>query len=469
MLKKIKEAVEKNPNSVAYKNSDESITYGQLWKRAFYYAQFLKKQGSSPVIIYGHKNVSVIISILACLIADRTYVPIGECTPIYRLKKIAEITKSTLILSDNDISNIEVDYCNLDGLIRYKNNKIKNQENDIVYIIFTSGSTGIPKGVPISKKNLNNFINWINNLKPLCDFKNIKVLNQASFSFDLSVADLYYSLCNGHTLVAFDGDVQDNYDDIFKAFLEVDFAVMTPTFMKICLLNDDFNERKFPKFKCVYFCGEQLEKKLVQKIFTSFPNLQIINAYGPTEATSAVSAINITKDMLEKEEILPVGEINNFATLIEIVNDEIILKGDSVFNGYLLNYDGGHYWENDINCYKTGDVGYIKDGKLYCKGRKDNQIKYKGYRIELADIESNINLIDGIASSVVLAKYDDKKVNVKTIQAFVMVDKKIDIGYIKKELEKLIPKYMMPKMIKIVDKLPINHNGKIDRKALNRL
>ena len=427
MLKKIKEIVEKNPNRIAYKNSDESITYKELWNHAFYYAKLLKKQGTSPVIIYGHKSVNVITSILACLIADRTYVPIGLCTPIYRLNKIIEMTKSTLILYDESLLNIGIDCCTLDGLIKYKNNKIVKCVNNIVYIIFTSGSTGIPKGVPISKKNLNNFINWISNLKPLSKFKNINVLNQASFSFDLSVADLYYSLCNGHTLVAFDGDIQDNYVDIFKTFLEIDFAVMTPTFMKLCLLNNEFNEKKYPNFKCVYFCGEQLDKKLVQKIFESFPNLQIINAYGPTEATSAVSAISITKEMLNSEELLPVGEVNNFATTIEIVNNEIVLKGNSVFEGYIQGYKGGYYQENGINCYKTGDIGCIKDNKLYCKGRKDSQVKYKGYRIELADIEYNINLIDGVASSAVIAKYDEKNSVVKIIKAFVTINKKIEI------------------------------------------
>ena len=106
--------------------------------------------------------------------------------------------------------------------------------------------------------------------------------------------------------------------------------------------------------------------------------------------------------------------------------------------------------------------------KLYCKGRKDSQVKYKGYRIELNDIEYNINLISGVKECAVVAKYNENLV-VKTIKAFVVVDNSQDANYVKTELEKYIPAYMMPKAIKIIDKLPINQNGKVDRKALSEL
>lgn len=461
MINKIKQIVKEYPNKIAYKINNEHITYEKLWNRAYEYAQFLKKEGTSPVIIYGHKEINTVISILACLIAKRAYVPVGKCTPTYRIKKIINLTNSSLILSDTKLEKIKC--IKLNELVKYKNLEEKNQNNDIAYIIFTSGSTGEPKGVPISIKNLNNFINWISNLKPLSDYKEIKVLNQASFSFDLSVADFYYSLCNGHTLVAYDGEINDN--KLFKVLSEINLAVLTPTFIKYCLLNEEFNQIKYPNLKCIYSCGEELEVKTAQKLIKVFPNIKIINAYGPTEATSAVSAIQITKEMLDNLKILPVGQINNFATEIKIIDNEIVLKGESVFNGYLSNITGGYYKENNINCYKTGDIGYIKDDKLYCKGRKDNQIKYKGYRIELNEIEYNINQIEGIKECAVIAKYTNEKI-VKTIKAYVVANDNIDENYIKKELSKLLPNYMIPKIIEIIETLPINQNGKIDRKAL---
>lgn len=462
MIEKIKEIVKRNPNNIAYKINNERITYKELWNKATYYSEYLINQGVDPVIIYGHKSISILISILSCIISNRTYIPIETSMPLYRLKKIIKSTNASLILTENKINLDNISIHNLNELEKYKIHKDKNNNNNIVYIIFTSGSSGEAKGVPISKDNLNNFINWISNLKPLCDYKNINVLNQANFNFDLSVADLYYSLCNGHTLISFN---RDNSEEIFDVMKEINVAVMTPTFMKYCLLNEEFNEKNYKKFKCVYFCGEQLEKKLVNKLFLHFPNLKIINAYGPTEATSAVSAIRITKDMLINEKkLLPVGETQTFATNIEIIDNEIVLKGKSVFNGYLNNYTQGYYKENNINCYKTGDIGYIENNKLYCIGRKDNQIKYKGYRIELEDIEYNINLIDEVEDCAVIAKYNENNI-VKTIVAYVVLKKDIDI---KMKLKKYLPDYMIPKTIKIIDKLPVNKNGKIDRRELSK-
>lgn len=467
IVKRIKKAVEKNPNKIAYKVNNDRISYDQLWDRADYYAQLLKRQDNTPVIIYGNKDVYVVISILACLIANRTYVPIGLQTPLYRMKKIVNATKSSLIITNGSINIDSVDCCTLIELEKYKDNVIKDCNSDIAYIIFTSGSTGEPKGVPISKKNLNNFIDWICNLNPLNTYENINVLNQASFSFDLSVADFYYSICNGNTLISYDSDAQEEYDKIFVLFKddEINVAVMTPTFMKLCLINDEFREENYQNFKCVYFCGELLENKTVKLIFERFPNLHIINAYGPTEATSAVSGILVSKDICENEKLLPVGEVNTFATQIEIINDEIVLKGDSVSSGYLGDYIGGFYKENNINCYRTGDIGFIRNNKLYCKGRLDNQIKYKGYRIELSDIENNLNKISGVKECAVVAKYNDNGV-VKAVKAFVTVESGIDVEYIKNNLQSKIPGYMMPKTIKIMDQLPINQNCKIDRKAL---
>ena len=167
------------------------------------------------------------------------------------------------------------------------------------------------------------------------------------------------------------------------------------------------------------------------------------------------------------EDILPVGDINNLAVNIEVINNEIVLKGKSVFNGYLNITTDNVYKEKGINCYKTGDLGYIKNNMLYITGRKDSQIKYKGYRIELHDIENNILQIKDVIDCAVIAKYDENNI-VKILKAFV-VSKNKDSNYIKEKLKTMLPNYMIPKSIVILDKLPVNLNGKIDRKALSKL
>lgn len=472
VIKRIEKIVKSNPSEIAYVVNNCNITYKKLWDEANEHSKYLVKEGNSPVVIYGDKDVSVFISIIACLIAGRTYVPVGLCTPLDRLKKIVALTNASLVLTDEDITIDDINCVSLNNLSKFARENNKLQKSDIAYIIFTSGSTGEPKGVPISNENLDNFVNWISKLYPLNTYKATKVFNQASFSFDLSVADIYYSLCNGHTLVAFDGSIECNYDDIFNIFAinHIEVCVITPTFAKLLLLNKKFSSDNYPWLKCIYFCGELLEPKIVKKIFERFPDINVINAYGPTEATSAVSGICINKKMLECENVLPVGDMNNNAVNIFIDAGEIVLSGKSVFSGYLGNYVGGHFKENGVNCYKTGDLGYIKSDKLYCCGRIDSQVKYKGYRIELDDIENNIKNILGVLDCAVVAKYDNEHL-VKAIKAFVVMDDQqyANTSYLMFELAKLIPRYMLPKTIIFLDKLPINKNGKIDRKALSEL
>lgn len=166
---------------------------------------------------------------------------------------------------------------------------------------------------------------------------------------------------------------------------------------------------------------------------------------------------------------LPVGKITTGAVKIQIENKEIILKGKSVFNGYLDIITPNSYKEKNTNCYKTGDIGEIKNNNLYCLGRIDNQIKYQGYRIELEDIENNLLKIKGIREAIAIAKYKDKTNVVKLIKAFVVLDNDLKVEEIKKQLSKLIPNYMVPKQIKIIDKIPVNNNGKYDRKKLINL
>ncbi len=441
VLDKIAEEVRKNPHRTAYKSNGESITYKELWEKASFNAQILARESRKPVIIRSSKKPETLIEIISCLIAGRAYVPVDSSLPDQRENEIMEAVGTDL------------------------------DTEDLAYIMFTSGSTGKPKGVPISVKNLDNFVQWISSLKPLSEYTECNVLNQARFSFDLSVADIYYSLCNGHTLIALDLDATEDYSGIYPLFCKekINIAVLTPTFIRLCLLEENFNSCNCPSLKCIYTCGELLDKKTVKKLFTRFPSLQLINAYGPTEATSAVSGILITEAMLKEEKPLPVGEMSTNAVEIVIDEGEIVLCGESVSCGYLGGEKGGFFRRDGLQCYRTGDLGFIQDGLLYCTGRKDSQIKYKGYRIELMDIENNIKEIPGVQDCAVTASYTAENA-VKTIKAFVSTQAaEYDSAYVRKELEKRIPDYMIPRTIVVLDRLPINQNGKIDRKALAEL
>lgn len=470
---KIKRVMEENSEQVSYVWNGNSYLYGEIKKSAMALSSALKSEGDEPVILYGHKSVRMLISILACLFANRAYVPVDTYMPIERIKKIIAQTNATLILNNSDGILEEMNSFTLEEFYSKYNLNHREQINDnnIAYIIFTSGSTGEPKGVPISYDNLDNFVTWVNELIPNEEEKKLNILNQASFSFDLSVADLYYSLSNAHTLVALESAEMSNYDEIFTKIKNnrINMIVATPTFLKLLLLQKDFNEEDYLDLKIIYLCGETLECSVARKILERFHNIKLINAYGPTEATSAVSGIVIEKEMLE-EKYLPVGKISTAATEIFIKDDEIVLKGNSVFGGYLSNHIGGYFIsEEGENSYKTGDVGKIENDLLYCYGRKDNQIKYKGYRIELDDIERNIKNIEGINDAIVVAKTKENSNIIKLIKAYVISKNKIGEKLIKEKLKQSLPQYMIPSIIVIVDEFPVNNNGKIDRKKLSEI
>ena len=455
------------PDRVAYTINGDSITYSELWKKASFYGDLLQRQGSGSVTLIGHKEIDFFVAVISCLIAERAYIPIDISLPDERIKKIVSVTETDLIISFNDRIKVGGKTSLFLGeLESFGDADIKASCNNTAYIIFTSGSTGEPKGVPISYDNLQNFTRWISGLAPLKSYNNITVLNQALFSFDLSVADIYYSLFNGHTLAALDKQDICSFDTVFKTIREKkpDLMVITPTFAKICLTDKSFCSESFPFLKCIYFCGEILEPSTVRKLFLRFPDLQIINAYGPTEATSAVSAVLITEEMANSLTNLPVGEMDNLATEIEIADGEIVLKGKSVFHGYIGGIEGGHFIENGIDCYRTGDNGKAENNLLYCLGRCDRQIKMNGYRIELDEIESCISSIDGVTACAVVPSHASSG-KIKNIGAYVSGNN-IDERLIRDELKKSLPSYMIPKTISIVDRLTVNENGKTDRKAL---
>ena len=220
----------------------------------------------------------------------------------------------------------------------------------------------------------------------------------------------------------------------------------------------------------IIFCGEKLQNKTVEKLYSRFENLQIINSYGPTECTFAVTSVEVPRDYKndipagrpkKDVEIYVVDE--NLKELKETEIGEILITGKSVAKGYIKKVERNPFISyKEEKAYLTGDLGYLKNGDLYYIQRKDKQIKYKGYRIELADIENNIQKLKYVEKAVVVAKKDIQG-KVKNIIAFVKTSE--DIDKITIELKKTLPEYMIP-IIRIVDSFPINSNGKCDEKKL---
>ena len=465
-------------NIKAYTINDKTYMYSDLYKFVCNIYNFLLKKDiqNKTVIVYGGKDVYMKASFLACSFAGITYIPVDRSIPYERIIEIIKQANPGLIIGDLKCDSCEVINEKKIYQIMEKDNyidieKIYLKENDIYYIIFTSGSTGTPKGVKVTYKNLDSCIEW---LKSITNIENGTVLNQANFSFDLSVADLYLSLLTKSEHYIIDDEVKGNYNLLFSELKnsKASLAIFTPSFADLLLLDKSFNEELMPNLKTIIFCGERLLNSTVEKLYSIFKNLRIINTYGPTECTFAVTNIEVPRNQQYNKEIpigMPKKDVNiyvvdeNKKELEDEKVGEILITGKSVAAGYVGKNENESFIEyNGNKAYLTGDLGYKKDGILYYKARKDRQIKYKGYRIELSDIENNLNRLEYIDRAIVATKESDDKKILKII-GFVKLksDTNKEAIQIKKDLIKRIPEYMCP-TIKIIDKIPINKNGKCD-------
>lgn len=502
IINNIKKYAELYPNRIAYKINNETLTYEELEVESNKLAGAIQeeaKDNNNPIIVYGHKSKYMLISFLACVKSGRAYCPIDLSVPIERTNQIIKTVNPKIILcpegnmlEDKRIWNIDKikEKCERSEEI---DNKYYVKESDVFYIIFTSGSTGNPKGVQITTECLNNFLNWSVTLGDINKSEELKFLNQAPFSFDLSVMDLYTSLATGGTLIAIDKETQSDMEKLFKLFEQsnANVWVSTPSFINMCLADKKFNNELLSNMKVFLFCGEILPNTTAEKIMQRFNNGIVINTYGPTESTVAVTNVEITKDIIEQESSLPVGAPKE-NTYILIQNEqkenldegekgEIVIVGDSVSIGYFNNeektkkvFEKYKIGDKIYRAYRTGDMGYIKNGQLYYCGRIDFQIKLHGYRIEIEDIENNISKHSNVKNVAVIPKYEDDGITVKYLQAYIVPNSKIEntlleSSKIKEELKRFLPHYMIPKKIKFIDSIPTTNNCKIDRKALGEL
>ena len=458
----------------------ESLTCGELLTRAEALADRLREQGTGPVLTDARQTPDSVVSILSCLMAERPYVPLPPNAPPARLQTMARLSGATFMTAPDSVPDMGIPRMPADRTAPLPPEPLRLSikerygEDGCAYILFTSGSTGRPKGVPVSRRSLDSFTGWISSPELFPPKEGMTVLNQALFSFDLSAADLYFSLCGGHTLAVIDGP-----DALLAALSEADAAVMTPALLRLLLLDRTFDAARYPRLSCVYLCGETLSPGTARRALTAFPKLRLINAYGPTEACSAVCAVRITPEMAETLPALPVGDLSRAAADIRIEEGEIVLRGDSVFGGYLPDPEAGDltrsvFREGSVNGYRTGDLGELRDGLLWFGGRRDSQIKYKGYRIETGDIEGNLRALPGVLDCAVIPKHSAAG-EILALCAFVIRDpdsnalpKEPDAAerILKEALSARIPAYMIPKTIRFPDRLPVTENGKTDRGAL---
>lgn len=460
------------------------ITWAEFESRVDEFCAFFKAKGwdqlKYPVILYGHKQVEMIVAVYGLMQLEVPYIPADVIYPKERVESIKQISKTNLVINCSDET---LDFEHVSILSFRENNLELVQENEmlfeaqkpadpLVYLIFTSGSTGEPKGVQISTQAVQDFTQWMTadfGFQPHDVFVNIAVL-----SFDLSVYELMSFGALGATLLLNSKAVSENPDLLMERVHNYrgTIWVSTPSFSFIYSRIDDVS--LLDSLRYFLFCGELLPHPLAKVLVEKFPKAIVYNTYGPTEATVATTMIRIDREILEKHPVLPVGKSKPRSQIL-IDEDEIVIVGKNVSLGYLNRPDLNAEKFVSINgerAFKTGDQGYLEDGVLFFKGRNDDQVKLHGFRIELNEITSVLNDLPFVlqAETIPLKRNGEVKKIVSLVQLKSGEEKDKDWKMeLIAGLNSKLPYYMIPSDFKIIDKMPLNQNGKADKKMLEQM
>ncbi|RSI27597.1 D-alanine--poly(phosphoribitol) ligase subunit 1 [Streptococcus sanguinis] len=501
MIEAIEHFAQVQPDFPVYDILGQVHTYGDLKKDSDSLAAQIDSLGlpdKSPVVVFGGQEYEMLATFVALTKSGHAYIPIDSHSALERVAAIVEVAEPSLIIAINDFPLVDVaapifsaeqvQTAFREGASYELSHPVQGDDN--YYIIFTSGTTGKPKGVQISHNNLLSFTNWMITDKEFATPERPQMLAQPPYSFDLSVMYWAPTLALGGTLFALPSAVTQDFKQLFETILSLPIAIWTstPSFADMALLSDDFNSQKLPQLTHFYFDGEELTVKTAQKLRDRFPQARIINAYGPTEATVALSAVAVTDEMLQNCKRLPIGYTKADSPTFVIDEEgqkvpngqqgEIIVCGPAVSKGYLNNPEktAEAFFEFEgLPAYHTGDVGSMTDeGLLLYGGRMDFQIKFNGFRIELEDVSQNLNKSKYVESAVAVPRYN-KDHKVQNLLAYVILkdgvaeqfEREIDITKaIKEDLQDIMMSYMMPSKFLYRETLPLTPNGKIDIKGL---
>jgi surfactin family lipopeptide synthetase A len=483
----IEAQVERAPDALAVRFGESSITYRQLNSRANQLAHELRKHGVGPDQLVGvclERSIDMVVALLAVVKAGAAYVPLDPGLPLERLNYIIEDSHTQMLLSQHSLHSsllsravVPVIFIDSDESTSASNHCdnpcVAVTPKNLAYVIYTSGSTGKPKGVEIPRGALANFLwsmkDW---LKP---WAGQATLAATTISFDIAGLEIWLPLIVGAQIVLVDHVTAANGQDLANVIKQhnISLAQATPITWQL-LLNSGWSG----KLDLLAICGgENLPRELALQLRSLVGSLW--NLYGPTEST--IWSTGTTID--EKDEVISIGrpmantqcyildELQQPVTLG--VTGELYIAGDGLARGYLDRPEltKSKFLPNPFipgkQMYRTGDLArYQNNGNIECLGRTDQQVKLRGYRIELPEIE---NVLDGhpaIQQSVIV-KREDRPGNPRLVAYFIPRDTSVpEQAELRTFLRRSLPDYMVPADYIALDSFPTTHNGKVDRLAL---
>ncbi|MBN3927585.1 non-ribosomal peptide synthetase [Nostoc sp. NMS4] len=487
--------VERSPQAIAVVCENTQLTYWQLNQRANQLAHHLRTLGVGTEVLVGiclERSIEMIVGLLGILKAGGAYVPLDPSYPSERLAFILEDTQTAVLLTQEKlVKNLPPHQAQVVCLDSSWQGNIQNsQENpvnvttvdNLIYVIYTSGSTGQPKGVTIPHRGIYNQLHWKQTTFGLTDAD--KVLLTISFSFDPSVWQIFWPLCfGGQLFIARPGGHQDTAY-LVKVITEQQISVLAlvPSVLRVLLEERGIENCRF--IRHITCGGEALPGELIERFFAKL-NLDNVlhNCYGPTEAS--IDTTFWTCQRGTNYAIAPIGrpitnaEIHILDENLQPVpvgeSGELHIGGIGLARGYLNRPElttekfifNPFSSEPGARLYKTGDLArYLSDGNIEFLGRIDDQVKIRGFRIELGEIEAILAQHPALTQTLVIAREDvpgDKRLVAYVVARSKQIPSQVEL---RRFLETRLPEYMVPGFFVFLDTLPLNPNGKIDRRAL---
>jgi amino acid adenylation domain-containing protein len=489
------EQVLKTPANLALEMGDKTISYDELNAAANRLARYLVAYGVKPgdnVGLMVSRGFDMIICMFAIIKAGGAYVPVDPDYPLDRQEYILLNSSVNIVITDapyplnSVLPALSFIVMHADDISGYENSNLdlSISSHQLAYTIYTSGSTGRPKGVMIEHHSAVNLVDWVNRTFDVNEHD--RLLFVTSMCFDLSVYDVFGILAVGGRVVIA-GQNQVNDINLLQNMLqryEITFWDSVPTTLDYLVkelesVNKDYIQNTL---RVVFMSGDWIPVDLPERIKKFFPAANVVSLGGATEATVWSNYFPVKKTEPNWKSI-PYGKpiANNF---FYILNDqlqpmpigipgELYIGGVGVARGY-ANDDvktATSFMPDPFNSeaggmmYRTGDLGrMLPDMNMQFIGRKDNQVKINGFRVELGEIESVLNQCDLVESAVVLAKEDNE--GKKRLLGYIVPKSNYDQQGIIDLLKGKLPDYMVPALWMELKNLPLNSNGKIDRKAL---
>ena len=484
------EQAEKAPGNTALVFEDKRLTYRQLNEKSNQLARTLREKGIKPNSIVGimtERSPETVIGILGILKAGGAYLPIDPGYPKDRIRYMLEDSRAEIVLTQGFLKekvsfNGEVADLEDEELYVGESSELMavNTPDDLAYVIYTSGSTGKPKGVLVRHSSVVNILYTLQQKYPLTESGTY--LLKTAYTFDVSAAEIFGWFFDGGRLAILAPGDEKIPGKIVEAIgkYNVTHINFVPSMFNVFVKVLDKAEAEIvSKLKYMFLAGEAVAPNAVERFRGMNIKVSLNNIYGPTECTIYATAYSLEEYRCGAS--IPIGRpLSNLQSYILNINNkiqpvgiagELCIGGEGLARGYLNRPEltAERFVDNPFKpgkkMYRTGDLArWLPDGNIEFLGRIDHQVKIRGFRIELGEVEARLLKHKDIKEALVIAKEGEN--GDKYLCAYTVQQKDITVPDIREYLSRELPDYMIPSYFIKLERMPLNPNGKLDRKAL---